>query len=208
MSRLVRNYTAVVAPLVVLAALLFLGATTPGYDPVRQTISELGPGIRGTALISAYGLVLMTCVWPAIAITGGTGISNRAFITAMESIGVGCVGITLFRAESWPWRSMTWQGHLHLISAFVFVFAAIPGAYFAASRALPEAWRGLRAVSLVMGLASLAVLVGTIFALGGSPPNPFVASHLGLIERLYVFSFLVWQCIVSASVVRLTPNAR
>jgi hypothetical membrane protein len=205
---MVRAYVGTVAPLLLLGALLIFGATTPGYDPIRQTISELGPGIRGTTLIAAYGLVLMTCVWPTIAMTRGMGISNRVFITSMESIGVGCVGIAVFRPESWPWNSMTWQGHLHLISACAFVFAAMPVAYFAASRALPNDWRRLRFYSLTMGMGSLALVVSTIDALAGSPPNPFAASHLGLIERTYVFAFLVWQCIVSANVVRATPTAR
>jgi hypothetical protein len=203
-----RAYVAAVAPLLLLGALLFFGAATPGYDPIKQTISELGPGIRGTTLIAVYGLVIMTCVWPPIAMSRGLGISNRVFITSMESIGVGCVGIRVFRAEPWPWDAMGVLGHLHLISAFILVFAAIPVACLAASRALPKAWRAVRFYSIATGLSCLGIFVATLVALGSSPRNPFAASHLGLIERTYVFAFLVWQCIVSATLVRSTSDAR
>lgn len=203
-----RNYAAVIAPVLVLAALLFLGATTPGYDPISQTISELGTGIRGTRIIAIYGFIVITCVWEPIAEALGVKVSTAALIFALMVIGIGCFGLGMVAPESWPWNSMTWRGTLHLIFAFVFVFAFIPLACLAASRALPKAWRALRAYSLVMGLGTFVLLGATLTALTASPPNPYANSHLGLIERIYVFAFLIWQCIVSASVARSAPNAR
>ncbi len=195
-------------PLLVLGALLIQGATTPGYDPIRQTISELGTGIKGTALISFYGFVVIACVWEPIAKALPTTFSLAMWIAALLLIGLGCFGLGMVAAESWPWHVMTWRGRLHLIFAFVFVFGGIPVACFAASRALPSGWRGLRAYSLATALGSFALLLGTLVALGASPPNPFVASHLGLIERGYVFGFLIWQSVVSWRLARLTLKER
>lgn len=191
-----------------MAVLLIQGGMTPGYDPIRDTISQLGQGWRGTGIIAVYGLALLGVVWESVAKSLPLTFSLAAWIAALVVIGTGCIGLALSVPESFPWNSMTWEGRLHLIFAFVFVFAAIPAACIFASRALPAERGGLRAYSLVTGIGCLVLLVGTLMALRGSPPNPFVESHLGLLERTYVFAFLTWQCIVSASVGRLTPNAR
>jgi len=190
----------IVAPLIVLVVLVVQGLTAPGYDPIRQTISELGTGWAGTRIVSIYGLVLATCVWPPISKALGRRASTVALFAALLLVAVGCFGLGLVDAESGAWNAMTWRGRLHLIFAFAFIFAGIPVACLAASRALPREWRALRVYSLVTGLACLALFVGTLSALEGSRPHPFVTAHLGLIERVYVFAFMIWQCIVSASV--------
>lgn len=205
MLKAVRAFVTIATPLIVVAVLMIQGATTSGYDPIRQTISELGTGWGGTRIIGIYGLVVMSLVWEDIAKSLPLTASLAMWIAALLSIGIGCAGLAGFDAESWPWNSMTWQGHLHLIFAFVFVFAAIPAACFFASRALPENWRGLRRYSLACSLGCLVLLIGTLVALRGPHPDPFVSSHLGVIERVYVFSFLIWQCIVSATL-RRSPH--
>jgi hypothetical protein len=199
---MVRAYAGIVAPLLVLATLLIFGATTPGYDPVRQTISEFGPGFGGTSTVALYGFALAVCACQPISQAARRSLSSPLLITILMIIAVGCIGISLVAPEPWPWRSMGWQGRLHLIFAFVFVFAAIPAACFVAAEALPTNWRGLRAYSLATGILTFALLGSTLVALSHSPPNQFVATHLGLIERLYVFAFLIWQCIVSTRCVR------
>jgi hypothetical protein len=201
-------YLAVAAPIVAAIVLLIQGIATPGYDPVGQTISELGGGWGGTRIIGLYGFVLATCAWKPIAKALPIKLLTIAFVTALVVIGLGCVGLAASGPEPWPWRSMGWQGRLHLIFAFAFVFAWIPLACLAAARALPAAWRGLRAYSLATGLATASLLIATLVNLQASPPDPFVASHLGLIERAYVFAFLVWQCIVSASLVSPTKTPK
>lgn len=203
---MIRAYVAIVVPLIVLGALLVSGATTPGYDPVTQTISEFGSGLGGTSTVAFYGFVLATCVWQPISKKLSPTFSSAMLVASLLAIAIGCVGLNFVAAEPWPWNSMGWQGRLHLIFAFVFVFAAIPAAYFFASSALPATWRGLRASSLAMGMGTLALLAGTLVALGGPHANPYVATYLGLIERVYVFAFLIWQCIVSTRVIRAAPN--
>jgi hypothetical membrane protein len=196
------RYAAVAAPIVVIIVLLIQGATTPGYDPVAQTISELGRGWGGTRIIGLYGFILITCGWEPVAKALATKLSTVLLITAFIAIGLGCFGLAASAPAAWPWRSMGWEGRLHLIFAFGFVFAWIPVACLAASRALPAEWRGLRAFSLATGFATFAFLGATITALQASPPDRFVVSHLGALERIYVFAFLIWQCIVSANLLR------
>jgi len=203
---MIRAYAAIVVPLIIIAALVISGATTPGYDPVKQTISEFGPGLGGTSSVAFYGFVLATCVWQPISKRLRPSFSSAMLVASLLAIAVGCVGINFVGAEPWPWNSMGWQGRLHLILAFVFVFAAIPVACVSAAAALPASWRGLRAVSLATGAGCLGLLAGTLMALSGPHPNPFAATHLGLIERAYVFAFLIWQCIVSTRVVRSAPD--
>ena len=203
-----RAYAGIVAPLVAIAVLLIQGATTPGYDPILNTISELGSGWRGTGVVAAYGLFVVCFVWEEVARSVPPTGSMAMWISALVAIGIGCMGLAVSSPEPWPWNSMGWEGRLHLIFAFVFVFAAIPIACLAASRALPAAWPGLRLYSLVTGLGSLALLAGALMALRASPPNRFVVTHLGLIERVYVFAFMIWQCIVSTRLARRAPNAR
>jgi hypothetical protein len=205
---MVRLYSGIVAPLLVLVALLVFGATTPGYDPIRQTISEFGRGLGGTSTVAFYGFILATCVWKPIAKRLRPSFSLGMLILSFLAIAIGCIGIELAGAESGSWNSMSWQGRLHLIFAFGFVFAAIPVACLSSVAALPSSWRGLRAYSVATGLGCLSLFVGTLASLSGSRPNAFVATHLGLIERFYVFAFLIWQCIVSTRVVRSAPHAR
>lgn len=197
-----RAYAGIAAPLIVMVVMLFLGATTPGYDPIRQTISELGTGWTGTRIIWLYGVLVLTCVWEPIWNRLTQNLPTIALVAALVMIGLGCFGLGAAAPESWPWSSMTWQGRLHLIFAFGFVFAWIPVACLAAARALPVTWRGLRIYSVATGLGCLVLLVSSLVALRASPPNAFVESHLGLIERVYVFAFMIWQCIVSASLAR------
>ena len=187
-----------------MAVLLIQGLIAPGYEPLRQTISELGTGWDGTRIVSLYGIVVVTCVWPPLAKRLGTHISTVVLVAALLVVGVGCVGLGQVDAESGAWNAMTWRGRLHLIFAFAFIFAGIPVACLAAWRALPRERRALRAYSVVTGLACLSLFVGTLSALEGSSPHPFVAAHLGLIERVYVFAFLIWQCVVSTAVARST----
>jgi hypothetical protein len=205
---MVRAYAGIAAPLVVLAALVIFGATTTGYDPIRQTISEFGPGFGGTSTVALYGALLATLVWEPIAKVMRPSFSSGMLVASLLAIAIGCVGLNFAPAEPWPWNSMGWQGRLHLIFAFVFVFAAIPAACLFAAGAMPAAWRGLRIYSAATGLGSLALFAGTLAALGGSRADPFVSTHLGLIERVYVFAFLIWQCIVSTRVARSAPRAR
>ncbi len=204
-----RAYAGIAAPLIAMVVLLLSGMTTAGYDPVRQTISELGTGWSGTRIVGLYGLAVVTCVWSPIAKKLGASFSSAVLVTALVAIGTGCLGLSQVDAESGSWNSMTWRGRLHLIFAFGFVFAWIPVACLSAARALPRNWRGTRALSLATGWLCLAVFAGALFALRQSPPHPVLASYLGLIERVYVFAFMAWQCIVSAAVARATiPNPR
>jgi hypothetical protein len=196
------------APLLTLAALLIFGATTPGYDPIRQTISELGPGFGGTSTVALYGFILAIYVWEPISKATRRSLSSPLLTVILMMIAIGCIGISFVAPEPWPWHSMGWQGRLHLIFAFVFVFAGIPAACFVAAEALPADWRGLRAYSAATSVLTFALLGSTLVGLSHSPPNEFVATHLGLIERTYVFAFLIWQCIVSTRVVRSAPHAR
>lgn len=183
-------------------ALLIQGVTAADYDPVRQTISELGTGWSGTRIVGLYGLVVLLFVWQPIAKALPRPLSAAAVVSALLIVAIGCCGLAETDAESGSWHAMSWRGRLHLIFAFGFVFAAIPAACLAAFRALPAAWRGLRIYSLLTGLGCLALLAATLAALGAARPDPYVVSHLGLIERVYVFAFLIWQCIVSARVSR------
>jgi hypothetical membrane protein len=191
-----------------MSALLYQGAATPGYDPVRQTISELGTGWQGTRIVSLYGLLVLACVWPPISKRLGRSAATTALIAALIVVGIGCLGLGVVDAESGSWNSMTWRGQLHLIFAFGFIFAGIPVACLTASRALPRDWRGLRTYSSITGVFCLLLFVVAVVALSGSSPNDFLTANLGLIERVYVFAFMIWQCIVSASVVRFPSVAR
>jgi hypothetical membrane protein len=206
--RMTRAYAGIAAPLIVMLVLLVQGATTPNYDPIRQTISELGTGWRGTRVVGVYGFFVITCVWEPIAKRLPTNLSVIGLVVCLLAVGIGCVGLSEVPAESGSWNSMTWRGRLHLIFAFGFIFAFIPLACLSGARALPAAWRGLRAYSLATGVVCLAILIGALWALSQVPPSRAVVANLGAIERVYVFAFMTWQCIVSAAVVRSAGMTR
>jgi hypothetical membrane protein len=195
-----RTYAGIAAPIVFFVLLVMSGASRPGYDPVRDTISELTQG-RGGVIQQAnfwvYGLVLALVIMPGFRRRMPAGMARLIACASLVAIALGCLGVASFAPEPSPVRSMSWSGWLHLVSAIVLVFGMIPVAClgFACAFWGDSRQRALAVASTLVAVTCAALLVGTLTAMGQG--NSFVTARLGLIERVYVLLYLVWQSVAS-----------
>jgi hypothetical membrane protein len=197
---LLRTYTGIVAPIIFLILLVWSGATRPHYDPVRDTISELTQGRGGVVQqinFWVYGLVLALVIAPDVRRRLRGGMAAMVVYGSLIAIALGCVGVATFAPEPTPVRSMSWSGWLHLVSAIVLVFGMIPAACLGFACAIRHDLRrrGLAVASILVGVTCAVLLVMTLAALGQG--SSLVTARLGLIERVYVFLYLAWQCAAS-----------
>lgn len=175
------------AAAIFVAAVTILGALLPGYDPVAQTISEIGE--RGSPFASAFTaglLVVALCL-----LLFAFGIGRHAASTgrsAAPALLIGCSGVAfagagIFAAPH-PWHNL-------------FGISLLLG--YLAPLVLAVGWRGarnahsIRVVSMAVGVV---LLVGA--ALNFSPlfidyaPDDFVRAHYGLIQRMVHLPFFAW----------------
>jgi hypothetical membrane protein len=195
-----RTYIAIAAPIIFLILLLWSGATRAHYDPVRDTISELTQGRNGVVQqvnFWLYGVVLALVIAPDLRRRMPAGMARLIACGSLVAIALGCLGVASFAPEPAPVRSMSGSGWLHLVSAIVLVFGMIPAACLGCACAIrnDSRQRALAVASTLVAVTCAALLVGTLTALGQG--SAFVTARLGLIERVYVFLYLVWQCVAS-----------
>jgi hypothetical membrane protein len=83
--------SAYLAPVLLIGGTVVAGALSPGYDPVRQTISELAAGDAPTrALMTVFFVLTGLCHLVTVTFARGIGIPGRiAFlIGALATLGV------------------------------------------------------------------------------------------------------------------------
>jgi hypothetical protein len=191
------------------ASVMFLGLTAyrPGFDPVRQTISELlvGPDARlVSTMFVIYGLVLLAGVAPSIASAwrGRRGVALTAAIAVL--LAVGCMVLPLAPPEPWPPSSMTWLGVAHLWAAGV-LFTGMPALCLSLARLSRDdaRWPRFSMVSAAVGALCATIFVAGVIDLATNT-HGFSATHLGLVERAEVYLFVAWQGVLSLNLWRAT----
>jgi hypothetical protein len=200
-----------VGPLLFLTVLLVEGAVRPGYQPLRDTISQLSLGPRGwiqTANFLVFGMLFLIFARGVRASLAGSRAA-RAGSTLLFVIGAGVLGCGVFQAEPWPPSSMSPAGLAHLVCAMVLVFALLPVATGVMTRAVAgEAhWRALAPASGLTSLLTLGLLVGGLSLM--SPPGRPARignDYAGLIQRVDVAVFLAWQVAVARRISRTSGD--
>lgn len=191
-----------VGPVLFFAVLIVEGATRPGYQPLRDTISQLSLSPRGwiqSANFVVFGILfLMFARGVRVSLAGSR--AARVGVTLLSLIGIGVLGCGLFPAEPWPPSSMSLTGLLHLVCAMLLVFALLPVATGVMMRAFAAdtRWRSLGPISGVTSFVTLGLLVGGL-SLMSPPGRPArIGNHYaGLIQRVDVAVFLSWQVAVA-----------
>jgi hypothetical membrane protein len=180
---------------------IILGILLPGYDPISQTISELGES--GSPFERVFRLVMLS---EAVFLGFFSYSVLRFSASARYSVSPGVllaglavcqVGVFLFEAPH----------PLHN----VFGIASMVG--FFAPLALLVAWRGqpeLRTLRMISGVA--APLLALEMALNLSPlfvefaPSDFIRSHYGAIQRSLYVTFYGWLAYLAAEIVSRTRS--
>ncbi|MGH7861951.1 MAG: DUF998 domain-containing protein [Candidatus Dormibacteraceae bacterium] len=194
---------------------LIEGATRPGYAAWQQAISalSLGPGgwIQQVNFVVFGGCTLCLAVaWWKI-LKGGVGAKVYPAFRGIEGFGLIAVGFfSQDPAAGYPPGAVltapTLHGEIHILGAFVIVFAIALGLSVMAWRFLSELhWRGWAVYSVISGILTLFFM-----ALFGMAQHG--GGNAGLFERLATNLETIWGVILlarlwaGAKFMRSTPS--
>ncbi|HLV99327.1 MAG TPA: DUF998 domain-containing protein [Ktedonobacterales bacterium] len=166
---------------------LIEGATRPGYDAWRQTISSLSFGPWGWVQQGNFILCGVSVLWTAFVfrklLTGGACATSYPIIRSIE--GLGLVAIGFFRLDP-----------LHTACLIVIVNAMTIGLFVIARRFWKQpGWRGWVAFSVACGLLPMALMPFFGMALN---PHSALAGYAGLFERLATNADTLWSLVLLA----------
>lgn len=188
----------IAGPVLVSAGVLLAGIATPGYDPLRRTVSALAiPGYPYAPVVGVMIALLGGCVawsaWPLLRAHHGA----RWAAVALVAAGAGLVALAIVtrEAHSGPRTRL----HQAIAAVTLLVFAATPALLALGLRHVPNVRRLSRA-SLVAATASVALLAMQAALVG--------AGHFpgGAWERAFVAVDLLW--LIGMQVSLLRPRLR
>ena len=178
----------VLQPVWLVVGSLLFGALRPGYDPIRDSISELGEQAAINAILwnlgGFAGMALLYVAYSAAirAAFGGGWLFRLVVIQAIALVGSG-----LFSCDAGcppvPQSPSMWG---HTISGLTYfaITSVIPLVAWRTFRARPD-WHSLAPVSAWVGL-----LLTLLFFMG---PVVFGADRVGLWQRVFLVPACAWQ---------------
>ena len=158
------------------------GATRPGYDALRQTISSLSFGPTGwiqqlNFVLCGVSILAMALVWRRI-LAGGVCATWYPLLRVVE--GLGLIAIGIFTTDP-----------LHTAFMIVIVQAMTFDLFVIARRFWGNpAWRGWAAFSVACALLPMAIM--PLFG-AGLNPHSVLAGYDGLLERLATNADTIWS---------------
>jgi hypothetical membrane protein len=187
------------------AALLFVGVAAlplgvPGYDAVRQTVSEIGEAgspmrLPFTILLSAVSLCLMVFAWGL----GRHGASRwPAYFTAAFAISVAGVGVFAFPHDLHNLFGMSQLIGYQAPLVLALTWRRAPGA------------RAAVAVSVVMAALVLVMIVlnlASIIDRGGDGLWAMVGPVYGLVQRGLFAAWFAWAAALGLLLWRARPTS-
>ena len=164
---------------------LIEGATRPGYDPLRQTISALSLGPGGWIQQLNFALCGVSVLWMAFVwrkvLAGGVCATWYPIIRGVE--GVGLIAIAVFTRDP-----------LHTAFMIAIVDAMSLSLFVIARRFWGDPnWRGWVAFSVACGLWPMLLMPLFGVALN---PHSALAAYAGLIERLATNADTIWSLVL------------
>lgn len=173
----------VAAPIILAGAALVAGLLRPGYDPLAQTLGDLGTmGGSAAAVMNIVGfgvtgvLVALLAVGLYLDVRGGAAL-KVLLLAVMMVAGAALILTGVFPSDSYP--------DIHTAAVYA-VGGALGLAPMVGAVLFPQdpRWKPLWAYSLLTGIIALAV-----FALFVSDALP---SSQGLVQRVYLAVPLLW----------------
>jgi hypothetical membrane protein len=183
-------YSAWLAPILFVGGTVVAGLASPGYDPVRQTISELAAGDAPTRVFMTIIFVLVgLCHLVTVTFARGIGIAGRiAFlIGALASIGV----------AAFPLPSVAGHSATHNTFAIVgfILLAAWP---VLGMRLRPEFPWLVRPLGSTVGTLILTTFCLLFLVFWLTHSSPFI----GLLERIAADAESIWPAFVVTALFR------
>ncbi|SNY68328.1 DUF998 domain-containing protein [Paractinoplanes atraurantiacus] len=135
-------------------------AVKPGYEPVRDFVSEAAIGAGGWVQIANFVVAGTLLALSGVALARVVGRWTGVLVGV---VGVGLIAAGVFVSDPVPQDESAWHGVVHNVVS-VMVFAALTGACFTAARWRPTA--GWRWYCRVTGVA-----VPVLFVTAGAVTN-------------------------------------
>lgn len=202
-------WSGAVGPLLFAIIFLVEGATRPGYDAWRTTISTLSLSDQGWVQIANFHLfgLLTLCFAVGLKRVFKTGLASSSGPILFAVIGVGLILAGIFVTDpclgypAWPPvdRPESLHGTIHNLAALA-VFLSLPVICFVLGRrfARDPAWRVWSTISMITGsliLFFFAWFFTSVSASAGAMPGEAV--HAGLLERIACILGCLWMSAVA-----------
>ena len=170
-----------VVPVLATLVLAVIGWQTPGYDPVRRTVSRLAePGapfaLEVRLVLASLGLSLIAVAW-ALDRRLRSGATVRTLPLAIA--GLGMVGVALVSRDA---AHPTVLALHRLIAVALFCTLAAAPAVLAGRLRGDPSFRGYATASLAIGGLSMAMIAAGVLGIivGGLPSGAWERAFIGL----------------------------
>ena len=201
------GYAGIATPIVWFTLLLLAGALVPGYDPVRQYMTELTDGPTWYLIESdfALGALLIGVFAAGLATAVGHDRWSLAIVLLVLAKAGATLGTGLVHGDVDPLvRTPSGQLHNTLVVAGN---VALAGACLIAAWRFPTlaGWDGLVGYNIATAVATLVLLVvlATLTPAGTARADAPLASIGGLVQRLSMLVTDLWPAVIGSRLLRL-----
>jgi hypothetical protein len=194
----------IVGPILFIVVILVFGLLRPGYDPIRQQMSELGEVGAPNAIafnMAAYFLLGLLMIAFAFGLHRGIseGKGSKLVPILIAVSGVGWIGASFFRCDPGCVNESV-TGRMHDLTGMIAVFPLLIAPLAILPRLKKDnRWQSYRPFSLIMG-ALAVILFAVMFTAAVSPA---LEPYRGLIQRLTFFTPLLWIEVMAIRLLRL-----
>jgi hypothetical membrane protein len=185
-------WAGVACPPAAAAVLLLAGWLSPGYDPVRTTLSHLGQRGQPFALAANLTFAALGLAYVGVAWALGRSLGRRAWAGAglLAVAGIALVGVAIVSRD--PARPVPHR----VVALVLFLALALAPLLVAGRLRLDPRWTRHAGLSLATFAGSAALLVvGVVGVVHGGLPA-------GAWERAFTGLNLVWLTAVAAGLLR------
>ncbi|MDD2777281.1 MAG: DUF998 domain-containing protein [Methanocellales archaeon] len=189
----------IVGPILYTIVLIAIGLLRPGYNHLKQFMSELGEvGGPNAIIMNTIGFMLLGVLMIAFSLGLHRGIKEGSKIgPALIAIsGVGWITVGLFHVDP-NTVNASLKAMLHVIGAMLvgLGFSTAPFAIARRSRK-DHRWVSYRPYSLATGL--LTAILGLVFIFGG------IEGWMGALQRMVIGVPLLWIEVMAIRLLRLS----
>jgi hypothetical membrane protein len=189
------------APACLLGVSLLVGLLSPGYDPVRRSISALANTPTGWLMTVAFavtGVLEVAFAVGASRVIGASRREGRIVGGAIVVLAALTVLFALFPTDP-PGSPRTTIGRIHLLVAlgYALLLPACAVLFVLVFRR-DTRWQGVARPTLVVALVQVLLFPVLVAAVNGE-----LRPWLGLVERTYFTIPAVWQAAIAIRATRL-----
>ncbi len=176
-----------VAPIMFWSVFTIAGLLRPGYDPLRQYVSELALGPGGWLQTANFLLMGLLLIAFAAGLHNGIPDGPRACPALLVVAGVGFLLSGVF-ARDLPGSEPTLPGEVHKYASYILLALPLASLSIAPHLKQDPRWRALAPYSVAAGLLTLLLLPGYFWGIQAASLQPW----MGLYQRVLIAIPMSW----------------